>query len=97
VTATGPRLSAGLKALDQRPSTGAIERYFYFSCCLLAALGDRAGTGGASPAALARNAGRSVRQFLPGAPVLRGVHMKKPSSPSTAKPGSFVSLKPVRA
>jgi hypothetical protein len=53
VTATGPRLSAGLKALDQRPSTGAIERYFYFSCCLLAALGDRAAKG-ASPAALAR-------------------------------------------
>jgi hypothetical protein len=46
VTATGPRLSAGLKALDQRPSTGAIERYFYFSCCLLAALGDRAAKGG---------------------------------------------------
>jgi Integrase core domain len=42
-----------LKALDQRPSTGAIERYFYFSCCLLAALGDRAAKG-ASPAALAR-------------------------------------------
>jgi hypothetical protein len=46
VTATGPRLSAGLKAPDQRPSTGAIERYFYFSCCLLAGVGDRAAKGG---------------------------------------------------
>ena len=40
MTATGPRLSAGLKALDQRPGTGAIERYF--SCCLSAGLGNRA-------------------------------------------------------
>ena len=35
MTATGPRLWAGLKALDQRPSTGATERYF--SCWLAAA------------------------------------------------------------
>jgi hypothetical protein len=28
VTATGPRLWAGLNAPDQRPGTGATERYF---------------------------------------------------------------------
>jgi hypothetical protein len=38
VTATGPRLSAGLRAPDQRPSTGAIGRYFL--CCLRAGYGD---------------------------------------------------------
>jgi hypothetical protein len=36
VTATGPRLWAGLKAPDQRPSTRATERYF--SCWLAAAI-----------------------------------------------------------
>jgi len=38
VTATGPRLSAGLRAPDQRPSTGVIGRYFL--CCLRAGYGD---------------------------------------------------------
>jgi len=36
VTATGPRLWAGLNALDQRLGTGATERYF--SCWLAAAI-----------------------------------------------------------
>jgi hypothetical protein len=36
VTATGPRLSAGLNAPDQRLGTGATERYF--SCWLAAAI-----------------------------------------------------------
>ena len=40
MTATGPRLWAGLKVPDQRPNTGATERYF--SCWLAAAIGDRA-------------------------------------------------------
>jgi len=38
VTATGPRLSAGLRAPDQRPSTGVIGRYFL--CCRRAGYGD---------------------------------------------------------
>jgi len=36
VTATGPRLWAGLNALDQRLGTGATE--CYFSCWLAAAI-----------------------------------------------------------
>ena len=36
MTATGPRLWAGLSAPDQRPGTGATERYF--SCWLAAAI-----------------------------------------------------------
>ena len=36
MTATGPRLWAGLNALDQRQGTGATERYF--SCWLAAAI-----------------------------------------------------------
>ena len=36
MTATGPRLWAGLKVPDQRPNTGATERYF--SCWLAAAI-----------------------------------------------------------
>jgi hypothetical protein len=40
VTATGGRLWVGLRAPDQRPSTGGTGRYF--SCCLPAGLGDRA-------------------------------------------------------
>ena len=36
MTATGPRLWAGLNALDQRLGTGATERYF--SCWLAAAI-----------------------------------------------------------
>jgi hypothetical protein len=36
VTTTGPRLWAGLNAPDQRPGTGATERYFF--CWLAAAI-----------------------------------------------------------
>jgi hypothetical protein len=38
VTATGPRLSAGLRAPDQRPNTGVIGRYFLY--CLRAGYDD---------------------------------------------------------
>jgi hypothetical protein len=37
-TATGPRLSAGMRAPDQRPTTGVIGRYFF--CCPRAGYDD---------------------------------------------------------
>jgi hypothetical protein len=46
VTATGPRLSVGLRAPDQRPSTGVIGRYFL--CCLRAGYDDALKRGAAS-------------------------------------------------
>jgi hypothetical protein len=60
VTPTGP-LWAGLNAPDQRPSTGAIERYF--SCCLSAGVGNRAGTGARRPPHRALACANSARRI----------------------------------
>jgi hypothetical protein len=53
VTATGPRLWAGLRVPDQRPDTGAIERYF--SCCLPGGRGDRVASGSGPDPSMDRN------------------------------------------
>jgi hypothetical protein len=61
VTATGPRSWAGLKARDERPSTGVIARYS--TCWLSAGIGDR-GHRGRIALRNGLQTGGSVRQFI---------------------------------